>query len=85
MRRVTAADGDVARLLSAIDIQKWAEVARRRVDVAEVREWLNKFNPAFVLIESSASNAAAKAAVPRFQVRPPWERSKAAGRPRAIP
>ena len=48
--RVTADDG-VGTLLSAIDIPTVGDGARERVDAAAVRDWLNTFKPAFVLIE----------------------------------
>jgi Holliday junction resolvasome RuvABC endonuclease subunit len=49
--RVAAADGCVGTLLSAIDIPTVGDGARERVDVAAVRDWLNTFKPAFVLVE----------------------------------
>ena len=48
--RAAAADG-VGTLLGAIDIPTVGDGARERVDVAAVRDWLDTFKPALVLIE----------------------------------
>jgi crossover junction endodeoxyribonuclease RuvC len=48
---VRVTDDSIGTLLSTIDIPTVGDGARERVDVAAVRDWLNTFKPAFVLIE----------------------------------